>query len=227
MRKIIAILFMLAGVALIGYPSGKQLYSDYMQKKIIREWERGQEVNQDAFDSFGQLGDIFVKAEPLDETPEMVISSQSYSSGITTKSDKASRPAPQDGQMLGTIEIKRINIRLPILEGATQKSMKTGAGHLAGTPYPGQPGNSAIAAHRSRAFGKMFNRLGEVKVGDIIVVKDRNNTYKYKVYERLIVTPDDTAVLKGNGQDSLLTLITCDPVDTATHRLIIHAKMVP
>lgn len=227
MRKTIAILFMFAGLVLIGYPSGKQLYSDYMQKKIIQAWEQGQEVNQEAFVSLGQLGDIFAKAESVDETSELVLSSQSDSSGITTQSDKASRQARQEGQMLGTIEIKRINIRLPILEGATQKSMKTGAGHLTGTPYPGQAGNSAIAAHRSRAFGKMFNRLGEMKVGDIIVVKDRKKTYKYKVYERLIVTPDDTSVLKGSAKESMLTLITCDPVDTATHRLIIHAKMVP
>ena len=231
MRKIIAILFMIAGLALIGYPSGKQLYSDYMQKKIIQEWEQGHEVNQEAFDSFGELGAIFAKAETVEETPALG-AKQADSSGasgvkVSATGDKATRPTRQDGQMLGIIEIKRINIRLPILEGATQKSMKIGAGHLAGTPFPGQPGNSAIAAHRSRAFGKMFNRLGEVKVGDIIVVKDRKNTYKYMVFERLIVTPDDTSVLKGSGQESLLTLITCDPVDTATHRLIIQAKLVP
>ncbi|MDU7477902.1 MAG: sortase, partial [Paenibacillus macerans] len=32
-------------------------------------------------------------------------------------------------------------------------------------------------------------------------------------------------VLKPNGKDKILTLITCDPLKNPTHRLIVQAKM--
>jgi sortase A len=105
--------------------------------------------------------------------------------------------------------------------------MKYGAGHLTGTDYPGEKGNAAIAAHISRAYGRMFNRLGELEAGDTIVIKDRHQTFKYTIFNTSIVSPDDTSVLKRNGEDQLLTLITCDPVGKAIHRLIIHARLVP
>ncbi len=71
----------------------------------------------------------------------------------------------------------------------------------------------------------MFNRLNEIKEGDEIIVRDREKTYKYKVYRTYIVTPDNVSVLEGSDDEKVLTLITCDPVDTATHRLIIKAKL--
>jgi sortase A len=127
--------------------------------------------------------------------------------------------------MLGVIEINKIGLKLPILQGATQENLKYGTGHLSGTALPGSEGNSAIAAHRSRSFGKMFNRLNEISVDDEIIVKDRNRTYIYKVYRTDIVTPDNLSVLESRKDEKILTLITCDPVDTATHRLIIQAKL--
>ena len=89
----------------------------------------------------------------------------------------------------------------------------------------GEIGNAAIAAHRSRTFGRFFNRLDEVKIGDEIVIKDKNTTYTYTVFDKKIVRRCYVSVLDGNGKDKILTLITCDPVDVATHRLIIHAKV--
>ncbi|WLD93342.1 sortase domain-bontaining protein [Alkalihalobacillus sp. AL-G] len=56
-------------------------------------------------------------------------------------------------------------------------------------------------------------------------MKDRQHQYIYKVYNMLVGDPDNLSVLEGYGNDKLLTLNTCDPIETATHRLIIQAKI--
>ena len=129
--------------------------------------------------------------------------------------------------MLGIIEVDKINLKLPVLQGATQQNMKFGAGHITGTAMPGNSGNAAIAAHRSQTYGKQFNRLDEIDSGDTITFRTSNENYQYKVYEKLVVTPEEVSILAGNQDEKTITLITCTPIDTATHRLIVKAKQLP
>ncbi|MNC63655.1 Sortase family protein [compost metagenome] len=103
--------------------------------------------------------------------------------------------------------------------------MKHAAAHMKETAALGEVGNAAIAAHRSRTTGRLFNRLGEVEIGDIISIQTSTEKYQYVVYDISIVEPTDVSVLNGNKTDSILTLITCDPLVNPTHRLIIHAKL--
>jgi hypothetical protein len=43
----------------------------------------------------------------------------------------------------------------------------------------------------------------------------------------LVVKPEDVSVLASSKNEKTLTLITCTPIDTATHRLIVKAKIKP
>ncbi len=45
---------------------------------------------------------------------------------------------------------------------------------------PGQPGNSAIAGHRT-TYGAPFFRLDELKAGDQILVTTRQGRFRYDV----------------------------------------------
>ena len=51
--------------------------------------------------------------------------------------------------------------------------------------------------------------------------------YNYEVFNIFIVEPSDVSVLKKSKTESILTLITCHPLYTATHRLIVQAKLLP
>ena len=72
--------------------------------------------------------------------------------------------------MLGLIEIKKIKVNLPIVEGVESSNLKAGIGHIPGSAGLGQLGNSALAGHRSYTFGNFFNRLDELQIGDIITI---------------------------------------------------------
>ncbi|MDN3016062.1 class D sortase [Paenibacillus sp. BSR1-1] len=210
MKKILAFFLILIGLVTLFFPKVMQLYETNKQDKLLKEWENNGTQNESSLvENYKSLNGVFGEAN--------------YNH-IKTENVPNSSDMPEN--MAGVLEITKINLKLPILEGANQKNLRIGAGHLEGTALPGEVGNSAIAAHRSRTYGRMFNRLKELKPGDKIITKDQKHSYIYQVYEVLIVKPEDLSVLKGEDNERILTLITCDPITTGTHRLIIHAKLI-
>lgn len=225
MKKIMSLLFILLGLSIFFYPTMKDLYTVHNQKKIMNNWENNLDP---AVESLGKLEDVFtvetnaetVESESNEEEKQEVEQEQQQ-----PQAEKKAEMPKLKKNIVGIIEIDKINLKLPVLNGTSMANLDVGSGLLKGTAMPGAYGNSAIAAHRSRAYGKMFNRLDEIGVGDVVTVRDKNQTYQYKVYETLVVKPNDLSVLKGSANEKTLTLITCTPVDTGTHRLIVKAKM--
>ena len=129
--------------------------------------------------------------------------------------------------VLGRVKIPKIDESLLLVEGVKSKDLKVGAGHIPGTAMPGEIGNCSIAGHRNYTFGSYFNRLDEVAIGDKVTVEYGKKSFTYEVYEILVVLPEDTSVLNHTKEDKVLTLITCTPIRKATHRLILHALLVP
>jgi len=69
---------------------------------------------------------------------------------------------------IGIMEIERIDLKLPVVEGATKATLKVAVGHVSESSPIGEIGNCIIAGHRKYEYGLMFNRLDEVEVGDVI-----------------------------------------------------------
>jgi sortase A len=128
-------------------------------------------------------------------------------------------------KVLGVIQIKKIKVNEPIVEGVGKANLRAGIGHVPGTAVPGQAGNCALAGHRNYAFKKLFNRLDELVAGDEVRITTKKEELTYKVTGSKVVTPDDVSVLKGSKDKNIITLITCTPKYVASHRLIITAEL--
>lgn len=127
---------------------------------------------------------------------------------------------------LGRIAIARIDSELPIVEGAGKTELHYAVGHVKGTADFGQMGNCVLAGHRNYTYGSMYNRLGEVEVGDDIVITLRDGTrYTYTVYDILTLKPGDPAILKFRIGEYRLSIVTCTPVRVASHRLVVQAHL--
>jgi sortase A len=148
-------------------------------------------------------------------------SSSSSSSGSSASSGSK---APEQ-KVLGIIQIKKIKVKEPIVEGVSKTNLKAGIGHIPGTAGLGQPGNCALAGHRNYAFKKFFRRLDELEAGDEILITTKSEDLTYKVTGKVIVEPDDVSVLAGTKDKNIVTLITCTPVYVASHRLIVTAEL--
>jgi len=131
-------------------------------------------------------------------------------------------PAP--GGLVGMLDVPRLRMSAPVIEGDDDGALKASAGHLPDTPLPWHPGNSAIAGHRDG----LFRPLKGVKVGDEITFRTTRDALRYRVTATAVVDPDDLSVLAPRGRDTL-TLITCYPfsyVGAAPQRFIVHAERV-
>jgi len=137
--------------------------------------------------------------------------------------------APVDTEItgIGVLTIERIGAKLPVTEGATSAQLKVAVGHVPQTPEIGATGNAVIAGHRSYTYGQFFNRLGEVAVGDIIGYQPKDgDAMEFEVFEILEVLPGDAAAFWQPEDEQMLTLLTCTPIRTATHRLLVRARLV-
>ncbi|HEX7276918.1 MAG TPA: class E sortase [Acidimicrobiales bacterium] len=131
---------------------------------------------------------------------------------------------PQVGDAVGRIIIPKANVDKYIVEGVGVEDLKKAPGHYPGTPMPGEPGNAAIAGHRT-TYGAPFYDLSELAVGDAITVFTGLGEFHYEVIESQVVSPDAVEVLN-QTTDNRLTLTTCHPRYSAAERLIISAKLV-
>jgi sortase A len=126
------------------------------------------------------------------------------------------------GSLIGMLDVPRLELSTPVIEGDDTRTLKRAVGHLPDTPLPWDEGNSAIAGHRDG----LFRPLKDVKVGDEIRFRTTREEYRYRVMKTSIVKPDDLSVLAPQDDASTLTLITCYPfyyVGSAPKRFIVHA----
>lgn len=131
---------------------------------------------------------------------------------------------PAAGSLVGMLDVPRLRLSTPVIEGDDDRSLKASAGHLPDTPMPWQPGNSAIAGHRDG----LFRPLKRIAVGDAITFRTTRNELHYRVTATAIVQPDDLGVLAPRGRNAL-TLITCYPfsfVGPAPQRFVVYAERV-
>lgn len=131
---------------------------------------------------------------------------------------------PNQGSLLAQIYIPRINIDRVVVEGTSESDLIMGPGHYVGTPLPGQQGNVAIAGHRT-TYGAPFYNLDKLRPGDLIEISTKVGTFHYSVVRSLIVSPSDNSVLAPSSIP-VLTLTTCNPLFSASTRLVVVAKLI-
>jgi sortase A len=143
--------------------------------------------------------------------------------GAPTTSTTSPPPTPT-GAAVAVIRIPRIGVDKAVVEGVGVPDLKKGPGHYPGTPLPGQPGNAAVAGHRT-TYGAPFYRLNELQPGDPILVTTRQGAFRYRVEGTKVVKPWQTEVLDAST-DAELTLTTCNPRFSARERLVVVASLV-
>ena len=131
----------------------------------------------------------------------------------------------ETGDSLTRVRIPAIDVDVVVVEGITPSALRAGAGHYPQTPLPCEPGNMAIAGHRT-TYGKPFGNLDRLKAGDTIEVTTPIGGCVYQLTKApFVVPPFDISVLEPTG-DRSLTLTTCHPRGSAAQRLIVKATWV-
>ena len=158
---------------------------------------------------------------------------------VDTVEEWQAQVAGDSGTALTRIAIPAIDVETLVVEGTSAAALRAGAGHYPNTPLPGQPGNVAIAGHRT-TYGKPFNRVDELQVGQVIWLSTPIGDFEYRITApptdgdcrraaedraACITHPKDWSIINQTA-DSVLTLTSCHPKGSAAERIIIRAELV-
>ncbi len=142
-------------------------------------------------------------------------------------------PDAGDAQVFGIMRIPRFgsDYAVKVAGGVTRAGTldPIGIGHYPGTPMPGAVGNVAFAAHRT-TYGKPFNRIADLHIGDAIVIETEDGWYTYRFRTLEYVAPDAVDVLLPVPQESgvaadgrYLTMTSCSPMFSRAERIIAYS----
>lgn len=104
------------------------------------------------------------------------------------------------------IKIPKISLEAKIASGTSEEVMNKYVGHFENTEK--WKGNVGLAAHNRGYPVNYFNKLKELKIGDLIYYYTEFGEKKYKVIVTTIIKDTDWTYLKPT-QDNRITLITC------------------
>ena len=121
------------------------------------------------------------------------------------------------------LEVPRINLEAPVLNGTADAVLNVAVGHYEGSRWPGSPGLSILLAHDV----SYFSDLGSVAAGDQVVWIDNCTRYVFEVTGTQVTSPRSPIyVPKGVPY---LALVTCYPSNAlfwTSQRFIVLAELV-
>ena len=140
--------------------------------------------------------------------------------------EKKIKNYPEFGKEYATIEIPKIDKKLPVYFGDSLDILKNGVGHFSGSFFPGEGGSIIYMAHNS---AKYFRRLGELQIGNEIIVTTSYGKYTYKIYDMQLIKETEGDKLEIQDQKEILMVYTCYPfinIGHATQRYVVFAELV-
>lgn len=135
---------------------------------------------------------------------------------------------PAGTGIMGSIEIDKIDVSLPIYHETTEEVLAVGVGHLEGSSLPTGTKNThcVLSGHRGLPSAKLFSDLDRIEVGDTFLLHILDQTFAYQVDQINIVLPADTGHLGIEPGEEFVTLVTCTPYGINTHRMMVRGRRV-
>ena len=225
---VICIIF-LAGLSLLLYPFVANQWNNYRQKQLISGYEQvvSEKEAAEGIDYDAERK----KAEDYNEALLPCVLPDSFalaeSSGVDPVYMNTLNIAGDE--MMGSVEIPKINIKIPIYHTTEEEVLNKGAGHLEGSSLPvgGANTHAVISAHRGLPSASLFTDLDQMKVGDHFLLHVLDGTLCYEVDKISVVKPEDTTALAVEDGQDLVTLLTCTPYGVNTERLLVRGHRVP
>jgi sortase A len=128
------------------------------------------------------------------------------------------------GTAVGRIRIPKIGANFVVVDGTDTTSLRKGPGIYDEVPFPGAPGTTAIAGHRTTYLAP-FRRIDQLRRGDEITLEMPYARLTYSVERQRIVAPTELSVIKRVGYDRLV-LSACHPLYSAAKRIVVFARLV-
>lgn len=215
-------LLMLAGFALVLYPTVADKINDSLNEQVITEYQKkvdtlGNEEYRKILDSAREYNETLAFYTP-------------YISTLTAEKREAylQQLDVTGTGLIGYIEVKKSDVYLGIYHGTSESVLQTGVGHLEGSSLPvtGKSVHTVLTGHSGLPSARLFTDLDKLKIGDGFTLHILNETLIYEVEDIRRVSPEDLKSLRIEQGRELCTLMTCTPYGINTHRLVITGHRI-
>lgn len=224
-RIVVAVLALVVGALFIAYPFLSDAYNKAHENIVMSkqadtissadkstleaERQRAYEYNENLLDGRAVVTDPF---DPDADRPN----DEDYNVSLNLSGDG----------VMGTINIPKIHLELPIYHGTEESTLEHGVGHLQGTSLPigGESSHCVLSGHTGLPTMKIFDNLDQLEVGDYFIISVLGEDHAYEVTSVEVVLPEETDSLVIERGRDLCTLVTCTPYGINSHRLLVHAE---
>lgn len=166
----------------------------------------------------------------------LIASAKDYNTDFTNANNWF--PTLKKGQLVTDSQTPTFHISIPAIDiknavvSTTDYNLSEHLVNYIGTAIPPENGTSVIFGHSTlpqlynpKDYKTIFANVYKLKTGDIITTNVDGVTYQYKIFDIVVVDPEDTSMFSQTYNDSYLTLITCTPPGTIWKRLVVKARL--
>lgn len=225
MRKsgstILLVLILIAGVALIAYPSIANYWNSFHQSRAITSYsESVAQIDASVYDEIWNAAD-------------------EYNTYLETKRNRffmQEEEAEWYNNLLnvagigviGYIEIEKLGVYLPIYHTTSEPVLQVAIGHIEGSSLPtGKVGTHvALSGHRGLPSATLFTNLDKLQETDTFTLNVLNRMFTFEVDQIRIVLPNELQDLNLDPEQTYCTLVTCTPYGINTHRLLVRGHLI-
>ena len=217
---------LLLGVCLILYPVVSAILAKMTQSVTISNY-------QHAVDNLSNHEIEKLKSEAMKYNESLSGAVLTDAFANAKGSETSSFRLLNTGEVIGYIEIPKINVYLPIYHGTTEDILQKGVGHLNNTSLPigGKSTHAVLSGHRGLPSATLFTDLDQLVNKDVFYIHILDEVLAYKVDQIKVVNPEDINDLKIQDGKDYVTLVTCTPYGINTQRLLVRGErteyMVP
>ena len=214
----LAALLLAAGAVVLLYPALSNLY--YQRQ-------------------YAQAAETFAQGQSEAENAALWQAAEAYNMALAEKAEQFALTAEEREQiaaclnplgtgMMGSIEIPKIDVNLPIYQGTEEQQLQSGCGWWPGTSLPtgGSGTHCVITAHTGLTKAKLFTDLDRLETGDRFTLHILDRDMNYEVDQILVTEPEELAPLRIVPREDLVTLYTCTPYGVNSHRLLVRGHRV-
>ena len=221
-------LFILAGIGCTAYPLISSVMEQRAQKSVLSTYQslleqesepdrieavlkEAREYNSTLFQSLNAY---------VGEADARFWSDENYFSQLNISANSA---------VMGSLQIPKISVDLPIYHGTSEEVLSHGAGHYKGSSLPvgGNNTRAVLTAHRGLPNAKLFTRLDEMEKGDLFFVRVGHEKLAYRIFDIQTILPEEAEKITIESGKDQISLVTCTPYGINTHRLVVTGGRIP
>ncbi len=210
---IILVVILLAGVAILAYPSLSDWWNSMHATKAIAGYVTAVEEL-----SAQDKEDIINAAREYNETLSNGVDFELTEEELAEYDDILDITGTG---IMGYVQISSIGVNLPIYHSVEEEILQIAVGHIPGSSFPvgGERTHAVLSGHRGLPSAKLFSDLDKVAEGDIFTVNVLDSTITYMVDQIRIVLPEDVDELAIQAE----RLLYAGDVYTLWHQQSPHA----